>query len=189
MRGKIARMIKERDLLHRTHSHPGGFTLVELMVTLAVVAILVAIGAPQLAAFVNKQQVRADMNNLISAIHLARSEAMKRSGVVTICPLASATATPPACATNPGKTAWSNGWMVFIDNQPIGVFGSNDTPLKVEQGSRTGQITVAGNAIVSSISFQPIGISTSDMGSFTIGSGNCKLTLSKQGRATTSNCT
>lgn len=160
----------------------------ELMVTVAVVAILVALGAPQLAAFVNKQQVRADMNNLISAIHLARSEAMKRSGVVSVCPLASATATPPACASNPGKSAWSNGWMVFIDNQPIGVFGSNDTPLKVEQGSRTGQITVVGTANASSISFQPIGISTSNMGSFKIGSGNCALTLSKQGRATASNC-
>lgn len=164
-----------------------GFTLVELMVTVAVVAILVAIGAPQLVTFIQKQQVRADVNSLTSAIHLARSEAMKRSGVATICPLAATAATPPTCAANAGNAAWSNGWMVFIDYKPFGTFGGNDTLLKVEQGSRTGLISVNGNAIAY-ISFQPIGISTSNMGTFQIGSNGCNLTISKQGRITPKNC-
>jgi type IV fimbrial biogenesis protein FimT len=155
-----------------------------------VVAILAMLGVPQLQAFLKRQQVKADIDSLTSAVRLARSEAMKRSGVVSVCPLQSANASPPTCAVSPTVQSWSQGWIVFVDYAPLGALGDNDTILKVEQGTRTGK--VISRRAMANMSFQSLGISTAANGSFNIGDDglpSCKqLFLSRQGRARTSDC-
>ena len=148
-----------------------GFTLVELMVTLAILVILLAIGVPQLRVFLDKQKVAADAESLESSIKLARSEAIKRSGQVSICPIATAGVTPPTCNTA-AQANWSNGWLVFIDyTNSAGFTGgdydpSTDTILRQEQAIRSGSITSsAPNAV---ISYRATGISTASAGTFTI---------------------
>lgn len=183
-----------RDPLH-TLPHHMGFTLVELMVTVAVVAILLAIGAPQLQGFLFKQRVAADVDTLGAAMHLARSEALKRSGRVSVCPLPAGHA--DRCVSAATKD-WSNGWMVFI-NYPSAASGDNeydstrDTLLRVEQAVRSGSVMSNTDAIA--VSFQANGLALGNAQTFTIqpanttGDPSCKqVTLSAQGRLYNKRC-
>jgi type IV fimbrial biogenesis protein FimT len=187
--------MKKCDALHNNTRREGrGFTLVELMVTVAVVAILLSIGAPQLRVFLEKQQIKADVNQLTSSIHLARSEALKRNGPVSICPLADASSPNPSCDTNVTTRSWSKGWMAFIDYPDsagkLGVYDAgSDTILQVEQGTRTTDIV--STDVITAITFQAVGIATSAESSFKVGSSSqqcVKLLTASTGRVRTDAC-
>ena len=83
-----------------------GFTLIELMVVCAVVAILVGVAAPSLNHFVQTNRLSNETNSLVSALNLARSEAINLRSPVTVC--ASNTAGDD-CGTN---NDFSNGLLV-----------------------------------------------------------------------------
>ncbi len=87
-----------------------GFTLLELMVTIAVVGVLLTVGVPSLRTFMQGNQLISSTNELLSALHIARSEAIKSNGRVTICESSNGT----SCA-NSGTGDWKDGWIVFID--------------------------------------------------------------------------
>lgn len=61
-----------------------GFTLIELMVTVAILAIVLAVGVPSFQRFIRDNQVRTDTNAFISGLQLARSEAVKRGTQVSV---------------------------------------------------------------------------------------------------------
>lgn len=61
-----------------------GFTLLELMATITILAILLGIGIPSLTAFIQNSRVTSQANGLVSSFHLARSEAIKRGVQVTV---------------------------------------------------------------------------------------------------------
>lgn len=90
-----------------------GLTLVELMVTLAAAIILLAVGLPFFGGVVANNRAVAQANNLLSAFKLARSEAVKRSEIVTICAIDDPSAAVPACGN---ASDWVNGWTVFRDD-------------------------------------------------------------------------
>ena len=69
-----------------------GFNLIEVMVTLLVISVVVTLGAPSLADFINEMRLSATTNDLLSFFNYARSEAAKRGSRVTVC-LSSAHAT------------------------------------------------------------------------------------------------
>jgi prepilin-type N-terminal cleavage/methylation domain-containing protein len=75
----------------------GGFTLIELMVTITIVGILLAIGVPSFRGFVAGQRVKTASYDISSVLTYARSEALKRNADVVITP-------------NTG--GWQNGWCV-----------------------------------------------------------------------------
>lgn len=85
-----------------------GFTLTELMITLAIVGVLLAVGVPSLKTFMQSNQLIAATNELLSALHVARSEAIKLNSRVSICESSNGT-------TCSGTGDWSNGWIVFVD--------------------------------------------------------------------------
>jgi type IV fimbrial biogenesis protein FimT len=110
-----------------------GVTLVELMVALAVVGILAAVGIPSLRQFHDRAAINAQYETLNSALRRARSEAMARGELVTVCALdgdSLATGTPECLGS--GK-AWHEGWLVFIDRAERGEVDENDWIVSVHQ--------------------------------------------------------
>ena len=67
-------------------SDPRGFTLIELMVTISIAAILLAIGVPSFQAIIENNRLATQSNELITAVSLARSEAIKRGADITMTP-------------------------------------------------------------------------------------------------------
>ena len=86
---------------------PGrGFTLIELMVTVALAALLALVAAPNLSAFKRNAELTSVTNSLVAALSTARSEALKRNYNVFV-------------TTQTGN--WQGGWVVFVDVNGNGV--------------------------------------------------------------------
>ena len=122
-----------------------GLTLIELMVTLAVAIILVAVGMPLFSGIVANNRAVAQTNAMVSALNLGRSEAVRRGTPVAVC--ASTTPLPtasPACATS--SPVWTNGWFVFADDDDDGVVDSGETLLRMWDAlSANATVTATGN--------------------------------------------
>lgn len=108
-----------------------GFTIIELMLVVSVIGILIAVGLPSLQDTVNRISTNTQAKTLVSSLSFARSEAIKRGSVVSICASSDGT----DCAAD----AWGDGWAVFIDNNgdADGAAGSidvGDQILRVYQG-------------------------------------------------------
>lgn len=136
-----------RYLHHRANR---GFTLVELLVTMAVAAILLAIAVPNYQNFVLNSRMTSQSNDLLSALQLARSEAIKRNMRVSVCKSAGG-----GICTAAGT--WAQGWMVFDDGGVAGTVDGTDQPLQV-YGPLAGTGTIDASANVSNfISYLPAG--------------------------------
>lgn len=93
-----------------------GLTLIELMVTLAVAIVLLAVGIPAFQSMIANHRAAALTNGLVSALTLARSEAMGRTVPVAVCPREQGKL---ECAED--AAAWKNGWLVFTDVSGAGL--------------------------------------------------------------------
>jgi type IV fimbrial biogenesis protein FimT len=137
-----------------------GYTLIELMVLVAVMSIVLAVGVPQLSTFFDGNRMVSNTNALVSAIQITRSEAIKRGNRVTLCKSSNADAGTPACTTGGD---WDQGWFVFSDSpSSIGVYNSatEGVPLRRfvgAEGSNT-TITTSDNIIANYISFTSRGV-------------------------------
>lgn len=85
-----------------------GFTLFELMVTVAVMGIILSFGIPGFMSFIQNNRATTDTNDLITALNLARSEATRRAAPITVC-----SSTDGASCSGDGD--WSGGWIVRND--------------------------------------------------------------------------
>ena len=94
-----------------------GFTLLELIVTVAVVSITMAFAIPSMTSFTQNDRLTTNINTLVGHLGLARSEAIKRSQKVSIC-ISSDSAT---CT----GTNWEEGWIVYIDADADDSFTEN----------------------------------------------------------------
>lgn len=88
-----------------------GFTLVELIVTMAVVAILLVLAVPGFGEIIRTNRASAQTNDLVSALSLARSEAVRRGAAVDVCPSSNQ-------ITCTGGTDWEDGWIIQIPGAP-----------------------------------------------------------------------
>jgi len=127
-----------------------GYSLGELMVALAVVSVIIAVGLPNMSVFFKSNRMVANTNALISGLNIARSEAIKRNSRVSICKSTNADTAAPTCAT--GTENWSDGWIVFVEGtevtNEIGAYSSaTDGPiLKINAGAEGSNVTITADS-------------------------------------------
>lgn len=90
-----------------------GFTLIELMVTLALAAILGSLAAPAVRDFIVRSKLTNLGNEFTGSILRARNEAVNRNTCVTMCMSSSAGNASPACTT--AGADWQVGWIAFLN--------------------------------------------------------------------------
>ena len=108
----------------------GGFTLIELMVTVGILAIVLSVGVPSYRGMVMDNRLATQANLFATSIKLARSNAVKFQRNATVCSSSNYDAPKPRCS--PNQEDWSKGWIVWVDknrdsrtdeNEIISVFG------------------------------------------------------------------
>lgn len=136
-----------------------GFTMTELMIVVALVAILASIAMPGFKYVTTSNRISTEINGLMGDLQFARSEAVKQGLQVTVC--SSTLGTNPSC--NGGNT-WQTGWIVFLDSNPAGTTGkvdANEAIIRVQPAFNPAGDTLlpaAGN--FSSITFNSQGYGT-----------------------------
>ena len=98
-----------------------GFTLVELMVTVAVAAVVLALAVPSFQTTLRNHRLTTYANEFIAALNLARTEAIRRGKAVVLCKSANGS----SCQT--GGNNWEIGWIAFVDSDPSGTKNSRDS--------------------------------------------------------------
>jgi len=116
-----------------------GVTLIELMMTISLVAITLAIAVPSYKNFTNANRLAGEVNALLGDMQFARGEAIKEGQTVVICSSADG-------ATCSGKTTWNIGWIVFSDVNNNGVVDTGETVFRVKNGFNSTDSFNADNA-------------------------------------------
>lgn len=94
-----------------------GFTLLELMLVVAIAGVLLAVGVPAMGNFIRNSRITSAANDVMAGLHFARSEALKRRRAVTLC-----TSADPINTDTCAASAFLTGWLAFVDlnNPPNG---------------------------------------------------------------------
>ena len=127
-----------------THRYNQGFTLVEMIIAVAIAAIVLGMGVPGFQQLIRANRTVTEVNRLVTALSLARSEAVKRNATV---------------AMRPSGVNWENGWVVFTDNvTQNGTIDAGEQTLQVYEGMPQGYtLRPAGLTFTDWIAFQPTG--------------------------------
>ena len=131
-----------------------GFTLIELMVTVAIIGIVALFGIPAFSDFILNNRIRGQAGDLVAQLTHARSEAMRTATRITLCP-----GTSGGCA----GSNWENGWVVFVDANANAAVDSSETVIGVGP-ALDGSNTLRSTAFSTYISFRHDGGSTSISG-------------------------
>jgi prepilin-type N-terminal cleavage/methylation domain-containing protein len=107
-----------------------GFTLIEVLVVVAIAALLSSIAYPAFTEIVDQEQVRSTTTDFMDSVNIARSAAIKSGKPVIMC------------STNNGTTcngAWANGWLIFRDDDRDGTLDATELVLNrnIQPDSRT----------------------------------------------------
>ncbi len=111
-----------------------GFTLIELMVTIAIAAILITLAAPSFKGLIQSNSISSSVNMFMADLRYARSEAVRRGGTVVMCRSDSPEAANPTCGSGsgPGGNGWVSGWIIFYDESGDGNRTSAEPLMRVQ---------------------------------------------------------
>lgn len=85
-----------------------GFTIIELMMTIFILSIVIAVAAPSFQRTIQSNRMAGQANSLLSALNFARSEAVKLGAKISICSSSNQT----SCSSS---GSWESGWIIFRD--------------------------------------------------------------------------
>jgi len=97
-----------------------GFTLIELLITILILVIVMTIAIPSFRAIIQNNVTISASNDMIISLNYARSEAVKRSANVSICPAADQTFS--SCGND-----WNQGWIIFLNPSVISSYASGNS--------------------------------------------------------------
>jgi len=141
-----------------------GLTLIESLVSLAVLSILLLHALPAFSAFLDQNRRRGLVNDLVSSLQHARTEAIRRGQRVAVCK----TATGASCNTDTDR-GWETGWLIFLDANRNGTLDAHEEVLH-QHRPEAGLWRVHGNLPVSKVvSFNAWGQGVQPGGAFLAG--------------------
>ena len=128
------------------HHAMGGFTAIELLVTVGIVGVLAALAAPNFSVLIERWRVRQAAEQLQSTLHYARSEAIKRGGRVVIQKIPNNT---NGCTTASSTRAWDCGWIVCHDTNDNGTCNAAEPVLqRIESSAKVHVNRTGGGASI-----------------------------------------
>jgi len=134
-------------------SNQTGLTLIELLVVLALTAIVAVLAIPSFQTVIQNNRILTQANDFVTAVNLARSEAIKRGSRTTLCKSNSSNSD----CDNSSK--WENGWILFTDPDNPGTVDPDEDIIKI-YGPLEGDNTLRGNSNVTNrVSFNSSGLS------------------------------
>jgi len=156
-----------------------GFTLVELLVVLTIAAVLVAGGVPSLTWFVASARTANAADTMVATFERARSEAVRRSAVVSVCRSLDPYAAEPAiqCTTAAGHGYaagdWASGWVMFEKrgSTAAGSYQNGvDAVLQRQPAAGAGRarLVVTGNLPGAAVAYDRYGTAASSAGTFSL---------------------
>lgn len=157
-----------------------GLTLIELIIALAIMAIILTLAAPSFAALLQDTRLTTTVNSLVSTLQHARSEAIKRGISIVVCK-----GQPDVGCSN--RRSWSEGWFSFVDSDGDRDWSENEAQLWSQPALSEGtQLNFAAFPSANHVFYYPEG-SASSNGTFvfcdTRGSNHAKaLILANSGR-------
>lgn len=135
-----------------------GFTLIELMITLAVLAIVISLAIPSFVTFINNNRTTSATNDLIASFNLARTEAIKRNGTLLI--------------QSKNGTDWSDGHQIRV---------SSTSEILRDINAAHSSVTMDSDNAVSVISYTPSGgVTAASTTTVTIDNSNCESGVSRK---------
>lgn len=124
--------------------------MIELMVAVTVLAIVLGLGIPAFRELTRNNAVTAAQNSLVTALNVARSEALRRNRPVSVC----ASTDAATCAT---AADWGSGWIAFTDRAAAGTVDGGDEVLQTWQPANNQITFTAGGTAF--IQYLPTGMS------------------------------
>lgn len=134
------------------------FTLVELLITLAIVGILATVALPNMSSFIKNEQLTSSINSLLSHLQYARSESILRHRQIVVC----ASNDEATCSGN-----WIDGWIIFNDDDQSGDLSGSETILKIRE-NLSANITLSSSAGTTSVIFDKRGFTPASASTFTV---------------------
>lgn len=128
-----------------------GFTLMELVITVAVAAIVLMIGVPSFRETINNNRLTSGANEFVTALNLARSEAIKRSVRVMVCKSADGA----SCTAGGG---YEQGWIVFVDSNANATVDAGEPVIRAYGALSAGLTLIGGTDVANFISYSPAGV-------------------------------
>jgi type IV fimbrial biogenesis protein FimT len=142
-----------------------GFTLIELMVTVGILAILISVAIPSFSRLIASNRLSAATNELYGTLIQAKSKAINQGERATVCPSSNGT----SCATVGTPIPWSDGWISFSDVLHAGAtptVDADDLIFQISQAVPT-NIVILGNT--NYVSFRSDGSAVTMSGGLLLG--------------------
>lgn len=129
-----------------------GFTLIELMIGIAIMGIVLAFGGPALQDMIASHRLKTQVNSFVGALNIARSEAVKRNKLVVV---------------RKTSTDWKDGWEVFVDFDADNSKDNDDEVIQAYESLINNYFITVTSQYTNYIAYRPDGRSNTN-GSFNV---------------------